>query len=124
MTLSRSHIIVFRTSLVAALTAITFLAITPLDYPIASNINDKLNHILAFFVLAILADFSFPENKFNLSKILPLLAYGILLEMIQRFLPYRMFSLFDVTADAIGLSLYWLSLPLFKRTFKTPSNDE
>jgi VanZ family protein len=123
MNLSRSRIIVFRISLVSALIAITILATTPLDYPITSNINDKLNHILAFFVLAIFADFSFPENKFNLSKILPLLAYGILIEMIQRYLPYRMFSLLDVAADAIGLSLYWLSLPLFGRAFKTPSND-
>jgi len=115
MILSRSRIIVFRVSLVSALIAITILATTPLEYPIVSGINDKANHIAAFFVLGLLADFSFSENKFNLSIFLPLLAYGVAIEVIQYFLPYRMFSLFDVAADAIGLLLYRFSLPLFNR---------
>jgi len=123
MNLSRSHIIVFRISLVSALIAITILATTPLEYPVVSGINDKANHIAAFFVLGLLADYSFPEKKFNLFIFLPLLVYGIAIEVIQYFLPYRMFSVFDMAADAIGLSLYWLSLPLFGRAFKTPSND-
>lgn len=124
MNLSRSHIIVFRICLVSALIAITILATTPLECPVVSGINDKANHILAFFVLGLLADFSFSENKFNLSIFLPLLGYGVAIEVIQYFLPYRMFSMADVAADAIGLLLYRFSLPVFKRTFKTPSNDD
>lgn len=115
MNLSRSHIIIFRICLVSALIAITILATTPLKYPVVSGINDKANHILAFFVLAIFADFSFPENKFNLSVFLSLLGYGIAIELIQLYLPYRMFSLFDVGADIIGLVLYRFFLPLFNR---------
>jgi VanZ family protein len=116
MNLSRSNIIVFRISLAAAVTGILILAATPLEYPVVSGINDKLNHIFAFFVLALLADFSFPEKKFISSVFFPLMGYGMVIEIIQHFLPYRMSSLFDVAADALGIALYWISMPLVQKS--------
>ncbi len=113
---SRSSIIVFRISLAAAVAGILILATTPLQYPVVSGINDKLNHIFAFFILALLADFSFPVRKFSLCIILPLLGYGIAIEVIQYFLPYRMFSLYDVAADAMGIGLYKISFSLLKKS--------
>jgi len=115
MKLSRSNIIVFRISLAAALSGILILATTPHSYPVVSDMNDKFNHVLAFFILALLADFSFPEKKSTLAMVLPLLAYGMAIEIIQYFLPYRMFSLFDVTADAVGIGLYKISFSLLKK---------
>lgn len=115
MKLSRSNIIVFRISLTAAVTGILILATTPMEYPVVSGINDKLNHIFSFFVLSLLADFSFSENKFFVGIFLPLMGYGMAIEIIQHFLPYRMFSLFDVAADALGIVLYWISLPLLQK---------
>ncbi|MBC2716985.1 MAG: VanZ family protein [Desulfobacteraceae bacterium] len=106
---------IFRISLAVAVSGILILATTPLSYPVVSGINDKLSHIFAFFVLSLLADFSFPDKKFNLYIILPLMAYGLMIEGIQYFLPYRMFSLFDVAADAMGLVLYRISFPLLKK---------
>jgi VanZ family protein len=116
MNLSRSNIIVFRISLAAAVTGILILATTPMEYTVVSGINDKLNHIFAFFVLSLLADFSFPENKFFVGIFLPLMGYGVAIELIQYFLPFRMFSLFDVAADALGILLYRLSLPLLQKS--------
>lgn len=116
MNLSRSNIIVFRISLSAAITGILILATTPLEYPVVSGINDKLNHIFAFFVLSLLADFSFPEKKSFSSIFFPLMSYGMAIEIIQYFLPFRMFSLFDVAADALGIILYRLSLPLLQKS--------
>ena len=119
--LPRFNIIAFRLALFAALIAITHLATTQLHYPLVANIPDKLGHILAFYVLALLADFSFPNNGFGLSKLFPLLGYGLVIEVIQYHLSYRTFSLLDVTADAIGLVLYGFSLlalryvPLLRR---------
>lgn len=115
MNLSRSNIIVFRISLTAAVTGILILATTPLEYPVVSGFNDKLNHIFAFFVLALLADFSFPGKKFFSAIFLPLMVYGVAIETIQYFLPYRMFSLFDVAADALGIVLYWISMPILNK---------
>lgn len=116
MSLPRSNIISFRLALAAALVVITYLATTQLDYPAIGNINDKVSHILAFYVLALLGDFSFPEHKFDPGKILLLLAYGLFIEIIQYFLPYRTFSLLDLLADAIGLVLYSLSIPVLRGT--------
>lgn len=102
-------------ALLVALIAIMHLATTQLDYPIAENINDKASHVLAFYVLAFLVDFSFPEDSFGISKVLFLISYGLLIEIIQYFIPYRMFSFYDLAADCVGLVVYKISLPLLKR---------
>ena len=124
MNLSQSSSIVFRISFASALIAITLLATTPQEYPVVSGINDKLNHIFAFFVLALLADYSFLKYNFNVRIFLPLFGYGIAIEVIQHFLPYRMFSLFDVTADMIGLLMYWICRPVFNQYFINDINNK
>ena len=96
---------------------ILILATTPLEYPVVSGINDKLNHIFAFFILALLADFSFTEKKFSFVIFIPLFFYGLTIETIQHLIPYRMFSLFDVAANAIGLLIYRICRPIFNKYF-------
>ena len=108
MGLPRAGIIAFRIALVVTLMLILFLATTRQSIPVAENINDKANHLLAFGALALLGDFAFPASKFGLKKFLWLLAYGVLIEFIQYFLPYREASLFDVLADTAGLAMYWM----------------
>ncbi len=117
MNVSRSRIIVCRIGLVAALAGITILATTPLSYPVVSGVNDKFNHVLAFFVLALLADFSFPEKEFAAAMMLSLLGYGLAIEITQYFLPHRMFSLLDLAADAAGIGLYKIFRPLLKKVW-------
>lgn len=116
---SRSRVIVFRISLAAALAGITILATTPLSYPVVSDVNDKFNHLLAFFVLSLLTDASFPGKKFNLAMLLALMAYGLSLEIIQHFLPYRMFSLWDAGTDAAGIGLYKIVSLLLRKGIGT-----
>jgi VanZ family protein len=113
-TMTKASIPVFRAALCVSLIAISILSVIPLDYPTAAGINDKLSHIIAFYILSLLADFSFPETKPNLAKILPLLFYGLSIEWVQYYIPYREFSLFDLAADAAGLLAYGLSLPILK----------
>lgn len=85
------------------------------ETPIAS-VNDKLGHAAAFVTLAFLLDFAWPRQAWGAPKLLPLLAYGLLIELVQYFLPYREFSLWDLSADALGLATYPLAFPLLKRT--------
>ena len=94
---------------------ITYLATTALEFTVVSSSYDKINHFAAFLVLAMLVDFSFPNSRFNSAKIFLLIVYGISLEIIQHFLPHRMFSLFDVAADSLGLFAYGLLIPSIKR---------
>jgi len=106
----------FRLALTLSLVVITLLTTTPLDSLPPVPINDKLEHFLAFYGLALLADFSFRGSGFDLNKALPLLAYGLLVEVAQHFIPYRDFSLLDLGADLLGLVAYGASVPLLRRT--------
>ncbi|MFZ2634054.1 MAG: VanZ family protein [Desulfosalsimonadaceae bacterium] len=118
----RPQLIFFRVCLAGALTAITFLAITALQFPAAGNVSDKLNHLLAFLVLAGLTDRSFPETEFGLLKALPLMGYGILIEYIQYLIPFREFSLLDMAADGAGLIIYRAAVAVFNQL--RIANDE
>ncbi|MEE9574517.1 MAG: VanZ family protein [Gammaproteobacteria bacterium] len=114
MKLSHTYIISFRVLLCITLAIVTYLATTTLEFTVVSSIHDKINHFVSFFVLALLLDFSFPNFNFNRFKIILLITYGFSLEMIQHFLPHRMFSLLDVVADIVGLAGYGLLIPLIK----------
>jgi VanZ family protein len=105
----------FRLLLGLALALITWIATTELPGPVIFDLNDKLNHLAAFFTLALLSDFAFRGSGFGPAKFLPLLGYGLLLESVQHFLPYRDFSLLDLGADALGMTLYAASIPLLRR---------
>jgi VanZ family protein len=112
--MTRAHIIIFRLLLIGALAAITFLATTREESLLLKDISDKANHILAFYVLALLVDFSFPKEKLGFAKVSALLTYGLLIEITQSFLPNRTASLLDLVADGVGLAFYKLSLPLLR----------
>ena len=115
MAFPQSNLLLFRAALVSALLFILLLATTQMHYPGADSLNDKVSHILAFYALAMLEDFSFPRVEFGLSKVLTLMAYGLLIEATQYFLPYRSFSLYDLGADAAGVLMYALSIPALKQ---------
>ncbi|MDH4162927.1 MAG: VanZ family protein [Nitrospirota bacterium] len=85
-----------------------------MQVPVAKDINDKINHLAAFYTLALLVDFSWPKKDFLGLKAISLLGYGLAIEIAQYFLPQRNFSLLDLGADAVGLLLYLLSAPLLR----------
>jgi VanZ family protein len=113
--LSKQSINLFRLALVLAFVAITYLATTTIDVSMDINMFDKVEHLMAFYVLAFILDFSFPRWQFDIRKIGSLFVYGLVLELIQYYLPNRIFSLFDLGADVAGILLYGMSLPLLKR---------
>ena len=77
---------------------------------------DKLVHAFTFAVLALLTDGAWPQQGFGRAKALPLLGYGIAIELLQTQIPKRGFELLDILADASGLLIYSaLVLPLLRR---------
>lgn len=92
-----------------------YLSFAHLEETPVADINDKFGHTTAFLCLAFLLDFARPRRVWGAEKLLPLLAYGLFIELVQYFLPYRTFSLWDLAADGLGLMLYPLALPLLKR---------
>lgn len=102
----------FRIALFVSVFVMLYFTTTASEPDIAQSINDKLSHGLAFLFLSLLTDFSCPEDKFTFRKVSPLVAYGILIECIQCFLPYRSFSVLDMLADIAGIALYGMVFSL------------
>lgn len=105
----------FRAVLVVSAVVILVLATQPMRTLPVGGINDKLMHALAFLALSWLVDFAFPRTGFDLRKILPLLGYGVLIELVQWPLSYRSLSGLDLLADAAGIGLYLIVQPLLRQ---------
>ena len=78
-------------------------------------INDKLGHALMFFVLTFLCSHALGK-KFGYKAIFSLVMFGLAIEVIQYFLSWRSFSIFDWFADIIGIVAY-VVIHRLKRTY-------
>jgi hypothetical protein len=74
---------------------------------------DKMNHAMTFAMLAILGCSAYPERKVQV--LLGLVAYGVLIELLQALTDYRMAEALDVVADGVGLLVGWTFTRLLSR---------
>ena len=97
----------FRVVLWGAMSGILVMAVLPPEDIQVFNLWDKLLHGGAFFVLAVLVDLAYHgwrrRDQFAL-----LMVYGVGIELLQAFLPYRSASPEDVLANALGALAYGL----------------
>jgi VanZ family protein len=77
--------------------------------------GDTILHYCAFGVLAFLVDYAFPRSRFGFAKIIVLILYGLAIEVVQSFLPYRFASAADLLTDILGICTYACFIPLLKR---------
>ncbi len=87
---------------------------------VVPKVNDKLIHIVVFFCFAVLMDLTTSRRPFWLWKGIPLLCYGVLIEVSQSFTAYRSFELADIAADATGIIIYY-SIKYWLRWFASNS---
>lgn len=109
----------WRLCLVVSIIVVLYLATSSQPYPVPSSPSDKLNHLIAFLELTLLARLGWPKVGVTY-LVLPLLGYGIAIELIQLALPYREFSLADMGADAIGIGIGLLPWPGVQRLSAAP----
>ncbi len=95
----------FRLAFWGCVLVVAWLAFAPGAEP-AGFSWDKANHMLAFFVMAALADGGYPGRNRELPRWGLLLGYGLVIEMVQWPLPYREFSWLDLVANLVGVLLY------------------
>ena len=107
---TRFSMVGFRLLLAVSLIAILWLALQPVPEIELIKVNDKLAHVVAFVVLAFLADGSWPAQRFNWIPAIWLAIYGALIELLQSLLEFRTASLADLVADVIGVLIYWFAL--------------
>ena len=69
---------------------------------------------MAFYLLSLLVDYSFPSARFHYIKILSLVGYGAAIEMVQFFAPSRSCSLYDLLADTIAVFAYIVTRELLR----------
>ena len=106
-----------RGALVLCLSTILWLALSPNPpNPAGLFYFDKVNHVLAFFVLAGLLDYASVNIARFKGKVLPLLAFGLLIEVLQYWVGYRYFEWGDFIADGFGVAGY----AVFRRYLRPP----
>ena len=93
---------------------LSFISIDPSIAKIL--IQDKLLHVIAFFVISFLAY----ASDFKIKRIIlfvVLILYGLLIEVIQNSLEYRTFELYDLLSDTIGIIFGYLAWKYLKNFY-------
>ena len=85
--------------------AVLVLALMPSPPQAVTTGWDKSNHMLAFGVMTWLGCKAFPQRGVPL--LLGLLAYGVLIEILQSYTPNRSAEWLDLLADGAGVFLGW-----------------
>ena len=75
--------------------------IPPSEAQIGFPYMDKVIHFLAFFILAVVTLYAFEVTQI-FACITLIVCFGIGIEVIQYFIPYRSFEILDIFADIIG----------------------
>ena len=129
------HRVVYKISFIVALVAILILSVTPhpkshetqystmqkelsvlgevayVGEEEIGRFSDKYRHLVAFWVLALLFDLGYTLRV--LFKFFFLISYGMLIEIVQYFVPYRDFDLYDILFNTIFIVLYYIFRKLF-----------
>lgn len=91
--------------------AVLFLALMPGSDAPDVGLSDKLLHLLTFAVLMVWFAGLVPERR-HWQLALVLLAYGIMIELLQAQTPDRHAEVADVVADGAGILLGWIAARL------------
>lgn len=96
---------IFRLMFYTVLLVCSYLFFSQQNVPTDIAHSDKYGHVAVFFILSLLLykGFSLTITK----QILILFSYGIIVEIIQSFIPYRSGGIDDVIADLVGILLFY-----------------
>lgn len=100
---------------------VSLLLLMPLPTGSEPMMNDKIAHILIFFVMSFLVARAYPQLNFIRILVPLLICYGACVELLQGWSGYRQFSLLDLAADAAGIFLYLLVGGVAKKAGKQMS---
>ena len=91
-----------RLVLVISIVLISILSVQEIEVQSSVNFSDKLLHFFCFLYLTFISWLSRIIYK-ELWLYVIVLAYGILIEIIQIYIPYRSFEFLDIFADFLGI---------------------
>lgn len=94
--------LVMRVLFLLAAAAVTVLSLLPQrDLPKVA-VSDKIEHVVSYFVLAILGSLAFRERRSLLTLFVLLCAMGGIIELLQAFSPGRSPDIVDALANGAG----------------------
>jgi VanZ family protein len=106
---------VFKITFITLLIGITVLSLIPPSSGIELGAYDKLNHLIAYYILSLnLGMLSLSIKKWIIAALMCVF-YGVLIEFFQGFVPGRDPSVFDAVVNALGVGLGMLSVVLFQQ---------
>ena len=91
-------------------------------YPV--NLNDKVEHAIVFFILSLLLNRASDTKKYRLRNIMVLSIFGILIELIQHFIPHRSTSISDALANIAGILVFQFAFSIYLYVKKEKCNIE
>ncbi len=106
----------FRIILVISISLVTIFSIQEVTIESSFNFLDEALHFLCFSYLTLITWFSRILNK-DLHVYVIVLAYGILIEIVQRFIPYRSFEYLDIFADFVGIIAGFIIIKILKNFY-------
>ena len=106
----------FRIILAISISVVTIFSIQEVSIESSFNFLDKALHFLCFIYLTLITWLSRILNK-DLHVYVIVLAYGILIEIVQRFLPHRSFEYLDIFADFVGIIAGLIIIKIFKNFY-------
>jgi len=93
------------TGFTVGVVAVLVLSLTPSHALPRIEVWDKLQHVLAYLILAVTGAVAFPGRRLLPWLAIGLLILGCVLEVTQAFIPGRVAGVDDAVANAIGVGL-------------------
>ena len=91
-------------SWVTSIGSVCYLSLVPkIEFPMDFRRADLVYHSVAYFWLSLLPFFGFASSKKALAYACLMFPLGLALEFAQFFLPGRLFSVFDIGANGLGV---------------------
>lgn len=83
---------------------IVALSVLPSDQiPDVGDISDKIKHFAAYAGVGFLGMIAASSNKHRIWLVIAMIAFGLVMEGVQYFLPTRQFELLDGVANTLGV---------------------
>ncbi len=103
-------------SCVLAILVLTMLPTVAMEIVYAT---DKFAHFIAFFILSFLLWSAYKLPQPFITSVFLLGGFGLVIELLQYYIPYRSFSLFDFAADVAGVVVGGVLYKLLDSVFST-----
>ena|SRR5690606_24536242 len=108
---------VLKITLTLIIIGILYLSLTPTETLTVGN--DKISHFIAYSCLMLnIGILVYPNKKKIFVGVVFAILLGILIEVLQHFIPGRFMTLGDVIANTIGVILGTILTLLFGKTFR------